>query len=72
MQTITVELPDALVSDFDRMCLENNKIRQSVLQELITRYLEDIEDVAIAEYVLSLNEPTIPLAEIERKYGLAD
>ncbi|MEK6747249.1 MAG: hypothetical protein ABL867_02945 [Rickettsiales bacterium] len=72
MQTISIELPDALVTDFDRVCLENNKIRQSVLQELMTRYLEDIEDAAIAEYVLSLDEPTIPLSEIEKKYGLAD
>lgn len=72
MQTISIELPDALIADFDRVCLENNKIRQTVLQELVTRYLEDIEDAAIAEYILSLDEPTIPLAEIEKKYGLAD
>ncbi len=70
MQTITVELPDALVSDFDRMCLENNKIRQSVLQELITRYLEDIDDAAVSEYVLSLNEPTIPLEKLRVELGL--
>ena len=42
------------------------------MQELITRYLEDIEDVADAMEVLARNEPTISLAEIERKYGLAD
>ena len=42
------------------------------MQELITRYLEDIEDVADAMEVLARNEPTISLAEIERKYVLAD
>jgi|CXWL01.1.fsa_nt_gi metal-responsive CopG/Arc/MetJ family transcriptional regulator len=70
MQTISVELPDALIADFDRVCLENNKIRQSVLQELMTRYLEDIEDAAIAEYVLSLDEPTIPIEKLRTELGL--
>lgn len=33
MEMIPFELPDELAADFNRMCLENNKIRQSVLQE---------------------------------------
>lgn len=70
MQTISIELPDALVTDFDRVCLENNKIREAVLKELMTRYLEDIEDAAIAEYVLSLDEPTIPLDKLRTELGL--
>ena len=72
MQTIQVNLPDIIAATFEQACLGSEQLRQNVLQELVTRYLEDIEDVRDAMAVLARNEPTIPLAEIERKYGLAD
>ncbi len=72
MQTISIEVPDGLINDFDRVCLENNKIRQSLLCELMARYLEDIEDAAIAEYVLSLDEPTIPIEKLRVELGLGN
>jgi len=72
MQTIQVELPDVLAATFEQACLGSGQVRQTVLQELITRYLEDIEDVRDVMEILARNEPVIPLAEIERKHGLAD
>jgi len=72
MQTIPIELPDKLAAMLDSVCLENNKVRQEVVKELVLRYLEDIEDAADAARILDKNETTISLEDIERKYGLAD
>lgn len=72
MRTVPIELPDRLAALLDSVCLENGRVKQEVLKELVIRYLEDIEDVADAMRILEKNEPTIPLEEIERKHGLAD
>lgn len=72
MQTVPIELPDTLVALLDQVCLDNGHVRQAVLKELVIRYLEDIEDVADATRAKNDTSPTIPLSDIEQKYGLAD
>lgn len=69
---ITVEIPDKLSALLDQVCLDNGRVKREVVREVLIQYLEDIEDLADAHRISTLNEPTIPLAEIEKKYGLAD
>jgi metal-responsive CopG/Arc/MetJ family transcriptional regulator len=70
MQIIPIEIPDNLAIMLDNICLENSNLRNNIVQEIIINYLEEIEDIADAKKILAKNEPTISLAEIERKYGL--
>jgi len=70
MQQIIVELPDSIAATLDNIFLENNNLRQSIIQELVTRYLEDIEDTAAAMQVLERNEPTISMEKLVSELGL--
>jgi len=70
MQNVSINLPDELVFRFDQICLENNQIRQNVLQELMTRYLEDIEDSNEAMRVIERNEPTTSINNLRIELGL--
>lgn len=72
MQTVPIELPDKLAAMLDSVCLENGKVKQELLKELIIRYLEDIEDVADAMRAIEEGGTTISLQEMTRKYGLDD
>lgn len=70
MQTVPIELPDKLAEMLDSVCLENGKVKQQVLKELVIRYLEDIEDTIDALRVIEKNEPTIPLEKLRRELDL--
>ncbi len=72
MQTIQFELSEEMSSFLDQVCLSSSQVRQSVLREMVAKYLEDVEDTADAIRILQANEPRISLAEVEQKYGLAN
>jgi hypothetical protein len=42
MQTIQVELPDAMAAVFAQACLGSEQVQQVILQELISRYVKNI------------------------------
>ena len=52
MQTVSFELPDAVVQLLDQLCLESKTAKNAILQELILRYLEDVEDGITAKFML--------------------
>lgn len=70
MQTVPIELPDKLAAMLDSVCLENGKVKQEVLKELIIRYLEDIEDVADAMRVIEEGGETVSLAKLRQELDL--
>ncbi|MDX2074595.1 MAG: hypothetical protein SFX19_09585 [Alphaproteobacteria bacterium] len=52
MQIVSFELPDAVVQMFDQLCLENKAAKNAIFQELVVRYLEDVEDGIAANLML--------------------
>lgn len=70
MQTIEFSVPDKLAVMFDKVCLENNKLRENILAQLLEDYIQDISDYNKAVEIISSNSKTYSLEEIEAKYGL--
>jgi len=52
MQTVSFELPDTVVQMFDQLCLANKAAKNAIFQELVMRYLENIEDGIAARLAL--------------------
>lgn len=74
-QTVTFELPDAILARFSQLCLDNDKVKNELFAEMVVRHIEDIEDGVAAD--LSLAElkdgaPTMTLDALMDKHGIHD
>ena len=76
MSTITARIPDDLNAALTKVAKQTERSKSHIILKAIQSYVlelqEDIEDYNDAIEILARNEPTIPLEEIEKKYGLED
>jgi len=76
MSVITARIPDDLDKALTAVAKSTERSKSFIILKAIQNYVlelqEDIEDYNDAIEILARNEPTIPLEEIEKKYGLED
>lgn len=73
---LTVDLPADLESKLNVLAKQFGKTQADFIQEAVIEYLNDLEDLMIAEQrlrdVQSGKSQTYTLEEVERELGLAD
>ncbi|MFZ0929387.1 MAG: DUF6290 family protein [Syntrophobacteraceae bacterium] len=74
--THTVRLPEQLTARLATLARATKRTKSYFIREALERSIEDLEDAYLAETAyeefLKSGEDSIPLEEVERKFGLAD
>jgi RHH-type rel operon transcriptional repressor/antitoxin RelB len=75
-ELLTIRLPDDLQTRLDTLAQSTGRTKSFYVREAIDRYLEDMEDVYMADSVLqrirSGKERTYTQDEVGKRLGLAD
>lgn len=70
----TVQLPEELERRLDNLAKETGRSKADYIAEAVAEYLEDLEDMSLAEQTLERirqgEEKTYSLEEVEREFGL--
>jgi len=70
----TVQLPEELERRLDNLAKETGRSKADYIAEAVAEYLEDLEDMSLAEQTLKRirqgKEKTYSLEEVEREFGL--
>jgi RHH-type transcriptional regulator, rel operon repressor / antitoxin RelB len=73
---LSVRLPEDIEKRLDALAKASGRSKTYYVREALIAKLEDMEDIymaeAVAERVLSGEEKSYPLADLERDLGLAD
>ncbi len=73
---LTIQLPEELEERLDTLARQSGRDKNAVVQEALSSYLEDLEDLLIAEErvadIRAGRVKTYSLEEVERDLGLAD
>jgi RHH-type rel operon transcriptional repressor/antitoxin RelB len=69
---LAIRLPDAVEKRLSSLAAETGRTKSALAREAIVEYIDDLEDLYLAESRARQNRKTIPLAEVERELGLAD
>ena len=69
---LAIRLPDAIEKRLALLAAETGRTKTASAREAILQYLDDLEDLYLAESRARLNRQAIPLEEVEREMGLAD
>ena len=69
---LAIRLPDAIEKRLASLAAETGRTKTALAPEAILEYIDDLEDLYLAESRARLNRKTIPLSEVERELGLAD
>ena len=69
---LAIRLPDAIEKRLASLAAETGRTKTALAREAILQYIDDLEDLYLAESRARLNRKTIPLSEVERELGLAD
>ena len=73
---LSVRLPEDIEKRLEALAKASGRSKTYYVREALIAKLEDMEDIymaeAVGERVLSGEEKTYPLADIERDLGLAD
>jgi RHH-type rel operon transcriptional repressor/antitoxin RelB len=69
---LAIRLPDAVEKRLSSLAAETGRTKSALAREAIVEYIDDLEDLYLAEARARQNRKTIPLAEVERELGLAD
>jgi RHH-type transcriptional regulator, rel operon repressor / antitoxin RelB len=73
---LAIELPDDIAQRLESLAKATGRSKESYLQEAIAEYLDDLEDLYLAEQRLADIQAgragTVSLAEVERDLGMAD
>ena len=69
---LAIRLPDAIEKRLASLAGETGRTKTALAREAILEYIDDLEDLYLAESRARLNRKTIPLSEVERELGLAD
>ena len=69
---LAIRLPDDIESRLAALAAETGRTKTSLAREAILEYIDDLEDLYLAEARARRNRKTIPLEDIERSLGLAD
>lgn len=74
--SISIRLPEDIESRLDALAKRTGRSKTYYMREAILEYLEDMEDLYLAEQVLQRirngEERTLTLEEVEKRLGLAD
>lgn len=69
---LAIRLPESIEERLDALARETGRTKTSLAREAILEYLDDLEDLYLAEARARRNRNTIPLQEVERTLGLRD
>ena len=69
---LAIRLPESIEERLDALARETGRTKTSLAREAILEYLDDLEDLYLAEARARRNRKTIPLEEVERTLGLRD
>jgi RHH-type transcriptional regulator, rel operon repressor / antitoxin RelB len=73
---LAIRLPEKLEKRLDRLAKRSGRSKTWYAREALIRYIEDLEDLQIAEErlraVLEGRDKTVPLEEVMKRYGLED
>lgn len=69
---LAIRLPEAIERRLTSLAAETGRTKTSLAREAILEYVDDLEDLYLAEARARLGRKTIPLEEVERELGLAD
>lgn len=69
MHQIVAHIPDILVEELDIVAKELDQSREDIVRQAVERYLEDLNDIKIAQE--RLDDPTDPVLDWDRvRHGL--
>lgn len=73
---LAIRLPEAIEERLDHLAKRTGRTKTYYAREAILQYLDDLEDIYLAEKQLqavrSGRSRTVPLEKIMRRYGLED
>lgn len=73
---LAIRLPENIEARLDRLAKRTGRTKTYYAREAILQYLDDLEDIYLAEKELeavrSGRARTVPLEKIMRRYGLED
>jgi len=74
--TISIQLPNDVENRLDQLANRTGRSKTFYVQEAIVEYLDDLEDLCLAEHELEEiragRAKTTPLAEVMKRYGMED
>ena len=69
---LAIRLPEAIEQRLETLAAETGRTKTSLAREAILEYIDDLEDLYLAEARARRNRRTIPLEAVERALGLHD
>ncbi len=69
---LAIRLDDELLSEVDALAAQQGRKRSAIVREALIRYLEDMEDVLLAEKALKESGKCLTLQEMRTQLGLDD
>ena len=69
---LAIRLPEAVEKRLASLAAETGRTKTTLAREAILEYIDDLEDLYLAESRARLNRKAISLDEVERVLGLAD
>jgi RHH-type transcriptional regulator, rel operon repressor / antitoxin RelB len=69
---LAIRLPEPLEARLAQLAATTGRTKTTLAREALVEYIDDLEDLYLAEARARLNRKTIPLEDLERSLGLAD
>ena len=69
---LAIRLPDDIELRLASLAAETGRTKTALAREAILEYIDDLEDLYLAESRARLNRKAISMEELERELGLAD
>ena len=73
---LAIRLPREIEARLERLAQETGRTKTYYAREAILQYLDELEDVYLAEKTLEEvragREKTVPIEQIAKRYGVAD
>jgi len=69
---LAIRLPEVIEKRLASLASETGRTKTALAREAIVEYIDDLEDLYLAESRARLGRKTIALADVERELGLAD
>lgn len=68
---LAIRLPDDIEIRLASLAAETGRTKTALAREAILEYIDDLEDLYLAESRARLNRKAVPMEELERELGLA-
>jgi RHH-type transcriptional regulator, rel operon repressor / antitoxin RelB len=69
---LAIRLPEDIELRLANLSSETGRTKTTLAREAILEYIDDLEDLYLAEARSRKNRKTIPIADVERALGLAN